>query len=62
MTPFDVVLMQECELMNCLIFDMKNSLENLQRGLRGELNMTDDMETLIFNLNLGKVPAAWGSY
>lgn len=58
-TPFDIVAIQECEQMNVLVEIIKTSLEDLLRGLRGELNITDHMETLIFNLNIGKVNALW---
>jgi len=58
-TPFDVVAIQECEQMNNLVDAIKTSLEDLMRGLRGELNVTDAMETLQSNLILGKVSARW---
>lgn len=62
LTPFDIVAIQECEQCNVLIDTIKSSLEDLQRGLRGELNITDAMETLQLSLNLGKVPALWVKY
>lgn len=45
-----------------LIDTIKSSLEDLLRGLRGELNVTDAMETLQANLRLNKVPALWVKY
>jgi dynein heavy chain len=59
LTPFDIVAIQECEQMNVLIDVIKNSLEDLLRGLRGELNITDSMENLQNCLILGKVSAGW---
>lgn len=59
LTPFDIVAIQEIEQMNTLVEVMKSSLEDLLRGLRGELNITDTMETLQSFLLLGKVPPIW---
>jgi len=53
------VAIQECEQVNVLVDVMKSTLEDLLRGLRGELNITDAMEVLQNNLILGKVPAIW---
>lgn len=50
---------QECEQVNSLVEIMKSSLEDLTRGLKGELNITEAMEKLQFNLILGKVPEVW---
>lgn len=61
-TPFDIVAIQECEAMNILVDNIKISLEDLLRGLKGELNITDAMEKLQSDLLLGKVPAKWGVY
>lgn len=59
MNPFDIVAIQECEQVNVLVEVMKSSLEDLLRGLRGELNITDSMEKLQTSLILGKVPEVW---
>jgi len=45
-TPFVVVCLQECERMNILTETIKMTLEDLDAGLRGALNITDDMEKL----------------
>lgn len=45
-TPMVVVCLQECERMNILIFTIRTSLEDLDAGLKGQLNITDDMEML----------------
>lgn len=57
--PFDIVLMQECEQVNTLISIIKTSLEDLLKGCRGELGITDAMEKLTLSLETFKVPAAW---
>ena len=45
--------------MNNLLFEIKNSLEELQLGLNGALNMTDSMENLLRSLTINKVPENW---
>ena len=45
--------------MNNLLFEIKNSLEELQLGLNGALNMTDAMENLLKSLSINKVPENW---
>lgn len=49
--PFDIVLVQECEQVNVLIGVIKSSLEDLLKGCRGELGVTDAMEKLQASLN-----------
>lgn len=61
-TPFDIVAIQECEAMNVLVDKIKISLEDLLRGLKGELNITDAMESLQTDLILARVPARWAVY
>jgi len=43
-TPFEVVCLQEVERMNELLAEIKHSLEDLELGLNGALNITDAME------------------
>lgn len=62
LTPFDIVAVQESEQINVLIDVIRGTLEDLLRGLRGELNITENMETLQNSINLGKVPAMWTKY
>jgi dynein heavy chain len=45
-TPYVVVCIQECERMNTLIFTLRTSLEDLDAGMKGQLNITDAMEKL----------------
>ena len=62
LTPYEVVCMQECERMNELLLEIFTSLEELELGLAGALNMTDNMEALAKSLQLNRVPTAWGLY
>ena len=61
-SPYVVVCLQECERMNTLTFTIKKSLEELNSGLLGQLNMTDDMESLAKSLFLNLQPELWGKY
>lgn len=45
--------------MNYLLQEIKRSLEDLNLGLTGQLNMTDAMENLSAALTFNKVPANW---
>ncbi|NWR90162.1 DYH9 protein, partial [Furnarius figulus] len=58
-TPYAVVALQECERMNVLTGEIKRSLLELELGLKGELTMTSDMESLQNALFLDMVPESW---
>lgn len=57
--PFIVVCLQECERMNTLLKEIKDSLTDLDAGLKGTLNITEAMENLAGSLNLNKVDGSW---
>lgn len=61
-TPYVVVCLQECERMNTLLQEIRNSLTDLDSGLKGALNITDAMEMLAKQLNLNLVPGSWEKY
>merc|ERR1712100_45026 len=44
--PYVLVAMQEATNMNTLIQEIRTSLDTLQKGQNGELNMTEPMEDL----------------
>ncbi|AWP17229.1 putative dynein heavy chain 9 axonemal [Scophthalmus maximus] len=58
-TPYQVVALQECERMNFLTQEMRRSLRELNLGLKGELTMTTDMESLQNAIFLDTVPDNW---
>ncbi|RVE68725.1 hypothetical protein OJAV_G00094270 [Oryzias javanicus] len=58
-TPYEVVALQECERMNFLIREIRSSLRELSLGLKGELTMTSDMESLQNAIFLDVVPDSW---
>ncbi|KAM6469113.1 dynein axonemal heavy chain 9 [Liasis olivaceus] len=58
-TPYIVVAFQECERMNFLTSEIRRSLRELDLGLKGELTMTNDMETLHNAIFLDMVPESW---
>jgi len=58
-TPYVVVCLQESERMNVLLREIRNSLLDLDAGLKGTLNMTEAMEKLAGSLALNLVPHNW---
>ncbi|KAK7919112.1 hypothetical protein WMY93_010396 [Mugilogobius chulae] len=58
-TPYQVVALQECERMNLLTQEMNRSLRELALGLKGELTMSTEMESLQSALFLDMVPVSW---
>lgn len=48
--------------MNTLIFTIRTSLEDLDAGLKGSLNITDDMEALSNSMFLNLQPDLWVKY
>jgi len=54
--PFVVVALQECERMNALLSEMRRSLIELDKGLKGQLNMSDTMEDLVTALSMNQWP------
>uniref|UniRef100_G3NCH8 Dynein, axonemal, heavy chain 9 n=1 Tax=Gasterosteus aculeatus aculeatus TaxID=481459 RepID=G3NCH8_GASAC len=58
-TPYQVVALQECERMNLLTQEIRRSLCELSLGLKGELTMTSDMESLQNAIFLNMVPLSW---
>jgi len=61
-TPYVVVCLQECERMNILLQEIRTSLNDLDAGLKGSLNITDAMELLAKQLNMNLVPGSWEKY
>ncbi|XP_037547527.1 dynein heavy chain 9, axonemal [Nematolebias whitei] len=58
-TPYQVVALQECERMNILTREIRCSLGELSLGLKGELTMSTDMESLQNAVFLDVVPDSW---
>ncbi|XP_055373642.1 dynein beta chain, ciliary isoform X2 [Condylostylus longicornis] len=58
-TPFVVVALQECERMNILIREIKRSLRELMLGLKGELTITSEMESLDNAIFYDYIPETW---
>ena len=58
-TPYEIVAFQECERLNSIFSSCLKSLEDLEKGLNGELNMTDEMESLMQSIKYNKLPGSW---
>jgi dynein heavy chain len=54
--------MQECEVMNVLIYEVVSSLKDIELAFKGELTMTEKMEALMDSIYLDKVPASWAKH
>jgi dynein heavy chain len=54
--PYVVVALQECASMNALLVEISRSLDELRKGLNGQLNMTSAMDDLGKALSLNQVP------
>jgi dynein heavy chain, axonemal len=48
--------------MTLLINEIKSSLEELELGLKGDLNMTEAMEKLAESLSVNRVPSTWSVF
>jgi len=57
--PYINVCLQECERMNGLLQEIRTSLNDLDNGLKGVLNITDAMEVLQNKLALNMIPPFW---
>jgi dynein heavy chain len=54
--PYTVVLIQECTRLNVLLLEIASSLDELQKGLNGQLNMSQGMEDMVECLETNQVP------
>ncbi|CBJ30911.1 Dynein heavy chain family dynein heavy chain [Ectocarpus siliculosus] len=54
--PFVVVALQECSRMNALLTEIRRSLVELDKGLKGQLNMSQSMEDLATAFGLNEWP------
>merc|ERR1711990_1257362 len=61
-SPYVVVCLQECERMNTLLFTIRTSLTDLDMGLKGQLNITDEMDQLAAKMVLNVQPDLWVKY
>lgn len=57
--PLDVVLLQEISRYNVLLTKTRNSLDELQRGIRGLVLMSSDLEEIFTCIYEGRVPSLW---
>ncbi len=54
--PYIVVALQECGRMNVLLKEIEKSLSDLDKGLKGQLNMSQEMEDLLTALKINQWP------
>lgn len=58
-TPYVIVCLQESERMNGLTDVVRTMLTDLDDGIKGAKNITDEMEATTNYLFLNKVPQKW---
>jgi len=59
LTPYLIVMNQECEKMNILLGTIRKSLGDLQLGLQGALNISDAMDAQMKSMFMDQIPAMW---
>lgn len=60
--PYQNSFLQECEVMNYLIKIIVESLRDVELAFKGELTMTENMETLMNAISFNAIPATWSKY
>jgi len=60
--PYQNSFLQECEVMNFLIKTIVESLRDVDLAFKGELTMTENMETLMNAIFFNSIPATWAKY
>jgi dynein heavy chain, axonemal len=58
-SPLKIVLLQEIERYNILLVDIKQSLVDLQKGIKGLVVMSSDLEEIFRSILAGSVPVSW---
>ncbi|XP_023311334.1 dynein heavy chain 2, axonemal [Anoplophora glabripennis] len=58
-SPLDVVLLQEIQRYNTLLNSINLSLVDLQKGIKGLVVMSSDLEEIFTCIYEGRVPPAW---
>jgi dynein heavy chain len=58
-TPVQIVLIQELEHWNRLVSTMSVSLFELQRAIAGEVSMSNELESVMNAIYLGRLPDIW---
>eukprot|EP00658_Telonema_sp_P-2_P051285 TRINITY_DN3933_c0_g1_i1.p1 TRINITY_DN3933_c0_g1~~TRINITY_DN3933_c0_g1_i1.p1 ORF type:complete len:2475 (+),score=487.98 TRINITY_DN3933_c0_g1_i1:167-7591(+) len=59
MSPLQHVFLQECERLNRLSDRMRSMLEGAEAAIKGTVTMTPEIDELLVDLQLDRVPAAW---
>ena len=59
LTPYLIVMNQECEKMNILLSTIRKSLGDLQLGLQGALNISEAMDKMMTSMFMDQIPAMW---
>lgn len=55
----NTVLVQELERFNRLLQTLKNTLQSLQKAIKGTIAMNPELEALSNSLMVSRIPATW---
>ncbi|KAB0795300.1 hypothetical protein PPYR_12139 [Photinus pyralis] len=58
-SPLDVVLLQEIQRYNLLLVGIRLSLNELQKGIKGLVVMSSELEDIFVCIDEGRVPSPW---
>jgi len=58
--PLNVVLVQEIQRYDILLRALNRSLDQLEKGIKGLVVISEDLEEILLAMSENKIPAAWG--
>ena len=58
--PLNVVLLQEVQRYEILVKKLINNLDQLEKGIKGLVVISTDLEEILVALSENKIPASWG--
>eukprot|EP00117_Sycon_ciliatum_P019779 scpid3161/ scgid17821/ Dynein heavy chain 2, axonemal; Axonemal beta dynein heavy chain 2; Ciliary dynein heavy chain 2 len=59
-SPLKIVLVQEIQRYNSLLLLLDKQLEQLEKGIKGTVVISPELEEVMISLNESRVPSAWG--
>ncbi|CAL6054637.1 Dynein_heavy chain [Hexamita inflata] len=60
--PTEIVLLQELERFNALLVVMEENVDDLQKALKGEIGMSQELDAMATSFFIGQLPQKWKKY